>query len=244
MPARRPSARRYSLSVVLAVLAATTAALSAQSPQAARSSWMTHHFQDVLTLHDAVVRGDLRAAQTLGQHIAVEPDPPRLSDAGRARVGRIRAMASDVANAQTIETAAAATAGMVATCGDCHDARSTRVPLPPAAPTAAVGGIVGHMIVHREALEDLLAGLVMPSAAEWHEGARRLEGAALPAHSLPSDPKLTASVKAADSRVHQLAGDALAATTPDARVAVYSKLLTTCASCHSLHPSVWGPTAH
>jgi hypothetical protein len=59
---------------------------------------------------------------------------------------------------------------------------------------------------------------------------------------MPSDRKLTARVASADHQVHELAGAALGAQTTDARVAVYSKLLVTCASCHALHPTVWGPT--
>lgn len=206
------------------------------------NAWMKHHFEDVVDLHDAVVRGDLRSARTLAKQIAVEPDPPRVTDAGRARLGRIRAMASDVAAASSIETAAEATAGIVATCGDCHEAVGVRMPPPPEPPASDLGGVVGHMLTHRKGLESLLAGLVIPSTSEWNTGARQLQGAALPLHDLPRDPKLTSQVAAADKQVHALATEALAATTLDARVAVYSKLLTTCASCHSLHPSVWGPT--
>lgn len=243
MPAlSRPFRRRCRLAALTAALTAAAATPFAQNAGAARSSWMSHHFEDVLTLHDAVVRGDLRAARTMAGHIATEADPPRLSGAGRARVSRIRAMASDVAAAETIRTAADATAGMVSTCGDCHAAAGTRMPPPPAAPSSEVGGLVGHMVAHRTALESLLAGLVIPSASEWANGARQLEGATLPPHSLPKDPKLTAAVAGADARVHQLAAAASAATSQDARVAVYGQLLATCASCHSLHPTVWGPT--
>ena len=203
---------------------------------------MRHHFSDVLVLHDAVVRGDLTAARASARRLVAEPNPPKLTDAGRARVSRIRAMASDVAAAKTVETAAAAAAGMVATCGECHVATATRMPPAPAEARKELGGLVGHMLTHREGLDRLLAGLLIPSASTWAEGAHRLQGVSLSRDDLPNDPKLTSRVAAADKQVHALAEKAAQATTNDARVMVYGELLATCATCHSLHPSVWGPT--
>jgi hypothetical protein len=215
----------------------TSASKSSQS-----TAWMRHHFAEVLVLHDAVVRGDLTSARASARRVAAEPDPPKLTDAGRARVARIRAMASDVEAAKSIETAAAATSGMVATCGDCHVAMGTRMPPPPLeAPKRDVGGLVGHMLTHRQGLESLMAGLLIPSSSTWAEGARQLQGAALSRRDLPDDPKLNSRVANADKQVHALAERAAQAATSDARVAVYGELLATCATCHSLHPSVWGP---
>jgi cytochrome c553 len=240
---RRSSSPRWRALAGAAVLLGVAAGPAAQSPGAppARAGWMTHHFADVLTLHDALVRGDLRAARATASHLVSEPDPPNIGDEGRARMGRLRALAGDIVGTSDMATAANATAGLVATCGECHESSGVRVPPLRASDRPSVGGIVGHMVDHREALESLLAGLVTPSTSEWQAGARRLETAALPADALPIDRKLTANVRAADRQVHELAGAAVSAHTTDARVESYGRLLATCATCHSLHPSVWGP---
>ena len=105
-----------------------------------------------------------------------------------------------------------------------------------------VGGIVGHMLTHQRAADDLLQGLVIPSESRWQEGAAKLETLTLGAEDWPRDPKLTAETRQADVTVHALADQAREAATARARANVYVDLLTTCASCHSLHRRVWGPT--
>jgi hypothetical protein len=242
---RRSLALARGIAVAAAALAVIPALLAAQQAPpnsgSGRAAWMTHHFADIVTMHDAVVRGDLAAARAMASHVQSEADPLRLNDAGRARLERLRALAADVAAAGDIATAANATAGIVSTCGDCHEATGVRMPPPPESETAEPGGVVGHMVEHQRALRSMLAGLMVPSTSEWQSGARRLEGAALPKQALPNDHRLTGRITAADHEVHALSGQAIAAQSTDERVAVYGKLLVTCATCHSLHPTVWGP---
>ena len=100
---------------------------------------------------------------------------------------------------------------------------------------------MGHMLEHQRAADEMLEGLFIPSEAQWIHGATRFVGAPLHQESLPRDKKLTSEIRKADERVHQLAERATKATAWKDRGDVYAQMLTTCASCHSLHGVVWGP---
>jgi hypothetical protein len=100
------------------------------------------------------------------------------------------------------------------------------------------------MLEHQRAVDELLQGLVVPSASQWSRGAERLRTAPLSPADLPADSGLAGSVRRADERVHQIAARAANATTPPARSGVYADLLTTCADCHSLHQRIWGPRSN
>ena len=71
-------------------------------------------------------------------------------------------------------------------------------------------------------------------------GATRLSAAPLRPEKLPPDKKLTPEVRQAEVRLHQLTERALKAGSEKERGDIYAQMLTTCASCHSLH-GVWGP---
>ena len=100
---------------------------------------------------------------------------------------------------------------------------------------------MGHMLEHQRATDEMLEGLFIPSEAQWLRGATRFSGAPLRPQSLPRDPKLTTEIRKAEERAHQLAGRAIKATAWKDRGDIYAQMLTTCASCHSLHGFVWGP---
>jgi len=143
--------------------------------------------------------------------------------------------------ATDLASAAAATAVMLRQCGACH--RTVVRPAPPTPVRPDVGGLVGHMLEHQRAVDELLQGLVIPSASLWSQGAERLRGEPISAGELRRDPALTESYQQADARVHEIAERAVGAQDPIARGAAYAELLTTCAECHSLHRRIWGPTS-
>ena len=247
-----PSNRSFALVAGIGVLAlSSAAALPAASSAMAQSAKsvptapervavMRHHFSEVLQIHDAVIRGDLAAvrgpAARLGE-IAIPPAMPATQAA--PFVESVRAAGRRAAAATTVASAAQATASMVTECANCH--RSVGVFPSPATPRAPeVGGLVGHMLEHQRAADEMLEALVIPSASRWRIGAERLRATALQPRQLPRDPKLTAEVRQAEADVHKLAGQAIAADTVDSRVSTYVQLLTACAKCHSLR-KVWGP---
>ncbi len=58
---------------------------------------------------------------------------------------------------------------------------------------------------------------------------------------MPRDAKLTSDILENEKRVHTLAERGLQASDTRSRIYVYSELLQSCASCHTLHGNVWGP---
>jgi cytochrome c553 len=205
-----------------------------------RANLMKAHYRAVLALQDSVIRGDLAEVGPAADALAAETAPPGLPSNSTPYVAAMREAARRTARATSIEQAANGTASLLATCGDCHLAMGTR-PAVVAPSSSALGGVVGHMLGHQQAVELMVEGLVVPSATSWQDGARGLKVAPLRRRELPPDAKLTRQIAATEDLVHRLADDAVSANDRGARVTAYGQTLTTCATCHSLHRELWGP---
>ena len=230
--------------IVLKPASSDLRAGAGQIPSSAdRVASMRHHFTEVRLVHEAIARGNLAAMRTAAEQLARMPVPNGLPPAATPFVDALRRDAGNAAGAKTPAEAAAATASMLLQCGACHLTLGVR-PSVPAARRPDVGGVVGHMLDHQQGMDDLLEGLVVPSATTWRLGAERLRDAKmLDAGNLPSDPKLTKALRLAEQRVHTIARGAVGDETPEQRANHYMSLVTTCAECHGLHSQVWGPTS-
>jgi cytochrome c553 len=200
---------------------------------------MRHHFADVLLVHEAVVRGDLPAVRPPALKVAAVAMPAGMPETAAPFVAEIRKAGQRAADARTLASAARATVAMATGCAKCH--RSVGVfPAPASRPGPDIGGFLGHMLEHQRAADDLLIGLMVPSTADWRQGADRLRAAPLLPRQFPDDPKLTREIRKLDRRVHEMADQAIEAETLDDRANAYTALLGTCAPCHSLHIRIWG----
>lgn len=218
---------------------APSAARAAQDP-ADRAAFMRQHFGLVMDVHHAVVSGDIDDATKHAQALANQPDPPGLGPAARPYITVMHRAASRAAREDDLDDVASATAAMLAACGDCHRAVGV-MPAPPQPVTPGVGGRVGHMLAHEQAIDLMLQGLTVPSASAWKEGAAHLETAPLRRRDLPADRKLDREVMELEEEIHELAERAIEADDTRSRVYVYSELIQSCGTCHALHPGVWGP---
>jgi mono/diheme cytochrome c family protein len=205
-----------------------------------RLAQMQHHFSQVSLIHEAVIRGDLAALREPARQIAELERPREVPLSTVQHVSAMQLAAKRAADAPDLASAAAATASMLVSCGDCHRSAGT-VPVPATPKRPSVGGLVGHMLEHQRAADEMLEGLFIPSTSQWNRGATRLRGAAVRPESLPRDAKLTPEIRQAEERVHQLADRALTTEGWRARAQIYGQMLTTCADCHGLHGLVWGP---
>jgi cytochrome c553 len=223
----------------IATVVGLTAGLAAQgvSPQLVQ---MRHHFQQVNAIRDAVIRGDLSAAQMAAIPVARLDTPPAMPAAAASLLKAVQDEGRKAATAATLDVAARATASLLNQCGECHHAASVYV-APDVARKPDVGGLVGHMLDHQRGSDDMLLGLIVPSPSLWRMGAERISGDTIDPAKLPKDPKLTSELRKAEGRLHQLAREAQTAVEPEARVESYARLLTTCAACHSVHSRIWGP---
>jgi hypothetical protein len=223
-------------------LALWVAALAAQAvkPDAVRIAQMHEQYRQVMVVQSAVTRGDLEAVRAPARLLAAATTPRGLPDAMSRHAVAMTAAASQAATAPNLTGAAHATATMLSECGTCHLDAGTRPAISDTS-TTAVGGIVGHMIDHQRAIDQLQRGLMIPSSSDWIQGARGLRAAPLHRADLPPDPKLTGELRRVEEAVHRLAEDAVSAELTATRVRVFSTLLSRCADCHSLHKRIWGP---
>jgi hypothetical protein len=229
------------LGIATARVSSAPAAAQAVVPQADRAAHMQVHFSQVMTVHEAVIRGDLAAARVPATWLVEHDAPASLPSGSEPYVAQMRRAARRTAQASTVAEAALGTADMLKTCGDCHRGLGTMPAVAP--PTGSeVGGMVGHMLAHQRAADQLLQGLIVPSNAMWRAGADGFSGAPLHTDALPADPKLTRQLTASEKRLHELAAQAGKADDGGARAVFYGQLIARCADCHAVHRKVWGPT--
>jgi cytochrome c553 len=204
-----------------------------------RLAQMQHHFVQVGLVHEALIRGDLPAVRASARMMADAEAPRDVPASTSLYIAAMRLGAQRAADAPDLAAGADATVSMLLSCGECHRTAGTMpAPLTPKRPS--VGGLVGHMLEHQRAADEMLEGLIIPSLSQWFSGATRLSAAPLRPERLPPDSKLTPEIRQAETRLHQLADRALKAGSPKERGDVYTQMLTTCAGCHSLD-GVWDP---
>ncbi len=229
------------VSVAAARVSSAPAAAQAVPPQAERAAHMQVHFSQVMTVHEAVIRGDLAAVRAPATWLAEHDAPRSLPTGSEPFVAQMRRAARRTAQASTVLEAALGAADMLKTCGDCHRGVGTMPAVrQPSSPD--VGGLVGHMLTHQRSANQMLQGLIVPSAAMWRAGADGFSGAPLRAESLPDDPKLTRELAASEKRLHELAAQAGKAADSGAMAIFYGQMIARCADCHAVHRKVWGPS--
>ena len=207
-----------------------------------RTALMQVHFAQVMVVHEAVIRGDLPAARERASWLASQAAPGALPEGWAPYVAVMHEAARRTAAASSVLEAAMGTAAMLKTCGDCHRGVGTMPAAPLDAPGSAVRGVVGHMLAHQHAADQMLQGLVVPSSTLWRAGAAGLSTPPLASADLPRDAKLGPEAKASEGRIHVLAGQAGRVDEPGARAVFYAQILARCADCHASHRKVWGPS--
>ena len=229
--------------VLLSLLVTSTLAAqqSTQTTPSDRAAKMREHYSLAFAVHAAVIRGDLPAvgktANDLLERFTVSPIGPAQSAAAAA----IRAAAQKTTAAKDLASAATATASILKSCGDCHLAASVMPAAPSLPPAPTVGGIVGHMLEHQRADEQMLQGLVVPSTRLWRDGALAFAHAPLHEKELPANTTGRRQMVQVELRLQRIAAEAVDVTDPSARAVSYGSILAACADCHKNHAKVWGP---
>lgn len=204
-----------------------------------RAARMRDHFTEVMTLHEAVIRGDLPAVVRSAKVLEKYEGPTPASAGSAAQVAAIRQAAGQAAAAKDMVPAAYASALMLTACGECHRLSGV-MPSAPVAPSPRVGSVVGHMLAHERAAGQMLQGLIVPSNALWLEGTRAFVSAPLRRSDLPPNPERERAMLTTEERIHRIASDAAQATDTRSRASFYSQMLAGCADCHKQQKQ-WGP---
>jgi cytochrome c553 len=192
---------------------------------------MPSHFADVFAVHDALVEGALPRAHAAATHLLGEQPDTMLAD-WAPHLFAVRAAAGRVAEAQDLERAAVASAELATTCADCHLALGAH-PRPEVAELPPLDGeAAAQMQRHAWAFERLWEGLVLPSDDSWRRGCDAF--VELPTcDDGPSSDRDPAAIQRAREQTAALELEARAAATPEARAAVYARMLPTCSACHA-----------
>jgi cytochrome c553 len=208
--------------------------------QADKAAVMRGHYAQVLAMHAAVIRGDIAGiaapARELVRQLGVPTNPP----APQATLDEMRFAARWAADTSNLAVAAAATASLLKGCGDCHRAGSVR-PVADLPGKTKVGGVVGTMLDHQRAAEQMLQGLIGPSSAAWQEGARTFATAPLHPKSLPVNSAERKEMVRVEERLQRDAAKAADLEDSYARAAAYASILAECSGCHAKHAKIWGP---
>lgn len=244
----RPTLSVAAVMLTAALVVAASSAGRAQTPEPTlpsdpgRLAEMQHHFMQVTLIHEALIRGDLQALRAPARELSALAMPWRVPASASAKVSVIRDAGRRMITATSVASAAESAGTALSVCGDCHQSLGVKpVPSPTGRPN--VGGIVGHMVEHQRAMDELVQGIVIPSPVVWNQGVARLRTAPLSARALPSGSGLSNQVRSSETRVHALADEAARSNTLERRAAVYGQLLATCSQCHGLHSRIWGPTS-
>lgn len=243
---RRPtgsgSAGRLWFAVVLAlgpsVLSST--AVHTTHPQKAPDPDMREHFVEIMTVHTALIRGDLPTAKDAARQLAARPIAAETPESTRSYARQITQSAARVADTAELLTAGTEAAKMLEACGGCHRTAGV-VPAYERPERPELGGVVGHMLEHQRAADQLLESFIVPTPAAWTDGMSTLTVAPLHEDKFPRDPGLRSDVLDAEKQLHALATEAVAAGQTANQTDIYGQMIAVCAECHKLHPELWGP---
>lgn len=193
-------------------------------------------FWDSLTARDALIKGDLAAAQRAAEQIA-QTDYSRMLPADwKVGVGALQQHAAALSIAPNLSAAAQELGRMALACGECHEVRAQgpgrvrTAPLPWEDPPDSWDE---RMHRHQLGIAQMWDGLVLPSEGAWRSGTVTITRAPLRAPEVAEgsvSPELHARIEA----TRDLGKQARLATTYQERGRVYGELIAGCAQCHYL----------
>lgn len=205
------------------------------APQRSR---MQAHFHELHEIETAILRGDLDAARVRAATVRLDVVDGE-SPAWKPHLDRLRAAATAVSRAESLDDACRLQARLLGECAGCHEASQAKLSFaaPEAPPDDA--SVTGRMARHRWAADRAWEGLVGLSARTWSAGLRVMAAAPMPGNDMSADPAQWERLTRYGQALQRSARRATSARTVAARTAAYGDLLTVCNGCHSKLESEW-----
>lgn len=194
---------------------------------------MQEHFSQAVALRDAVIAGDLAAAQKPATWMAEHQMEGGLPEGWEPYVVEMQNAAAEAQGASELDAVASAAGAMAAQCGACHQAQDAMIEVSVGEAPVAEPGTAAHMARHLWAMERLWDGLVTPSDPAWTAGSEVLADEPLASSSFGDDPQMQEELSDLASRIHALGAEAATATDLATRGQLYGEMLSTCAPCHT-----------
>ena len=241
MTRRARTAAVLSTAIVQLMLVTPTGAQTQSPPtDPRRVAEMQAHFGQVMRVHEALIRGDLTGVMAPAGELARMQTPIAFPEVGAPFADAIRQAAWRITQATSLRGAAAETVALTSQCAACH--RTVGIfPAPSSPRRPTLSNIVGHMQEHQRAADDMLEGLVIPSASRWQQAADELASLPPDKDEWPKDKRLTDDARKADAAIHGMANRVRAATSLPDRSDAYVDFVNACAACHVLGKGAWGP---
>lgn len=192
---------------------------------------MHQRFAAARQTEEAIANSNLEGARS-SVHVISELDEPDVLPVWKPYIAEIRNAARQVESATDIVGAAHTMGTLALQCANCHTAIKARVTFADEPRPSDDPKLASRMLGHQWAAMQMWEGLIGPSTERWTAGARALATSPLDLVAQAPNPAFAADDDVA--RVRLYARRANAATSNDARAAVFGDLLATCAHCHAL----------
>ena len=222
----------------VSIIPTTSTAAPRQSSPPTREA-MQDHFKAVVLVRDALIAGNVDLTKWNASWIA-ERQPSPAIQSWSLYVDHLRERALAIVAGKTLDDVAHATASLGVECGNCHAANRVSLTIPRVDQRESASGTRPHMLRHQWAAEQMWIGLVTPSEATWNAGVAELAEAPLGQENILPNASVTPAIVQLAADVHAIGGEGARATTWEERAALYGRLVTTCASCHSVLPRAGG----
>lgn len=204
-----------------------------------RKVHMGHTFWDAVDARDALIDGDLKAAQAAARALRDRAYGDTLPAEWKPFISDMRKHANDLAMAPDVEVAATELGMIALSCGNCHWlADHGPDPLPDARviePQPGEEQLRERMLRHVIASEQMWEGLIIPSDHTWHQGTLAFTHAPL-APPVDEGMAVDSSAHALIEELRPLAAKARVVTSRKERAQLYGQLVARCAACHSARP--------
>lgn len=188
---------------------------------------MARHYLLTTNIRAAVLRGDVDAAQELGEQLS-HLDPGALPDSWQPALEALAQNGRDLAVASNLEDSAKAMGQLAIACADCHEATGGGPTLSGDAAPPPAWTEDSHMPLHLWGSEWIWLGILANDDTAVRRGAEVLAGGPLLVPSPTHDPAL----KADEVEVHRIAREMALAPDLGTRRQLYGDLIARCGSCH------------
>lgn len=194
---------------------------------------MQEHFVRMDLMQKALISGDLDRVRREANWLLNKPEPAGMPTAWTPYILELMQATADVSKADAPEGMALGVAQIGAACGRCHAAQGLKLDLSWDRPPTETIDPKLRMLRHLWASERLWDALVAQDDRPWQAGANVFTEEALHSEDLTPDERIDPHVQQMADALHDLGKRAEASESTVERVQLFSKVLTTCATCHS-----------
>ncbi len=194
-------------------------------------SYMQEQFVRTEVMHRALIAGDFERVRAEARWIVERPEAEGLPGSWKPFLKRMKTAGTAVAQATTTRSMAHGVGSLGVVCGDCHTSLKVNAVLT-SDPPAISSEPRQHMLRHQWGTDQLWNGLVAADDKVWFSGAEVFQDVSLDTIDATEGQRSDPHLLDLEDKVHRLGQEALRTYDSPARVELFAKLVSTCATCH------------